>query len=117
MNKFVTYYSLLFALTLLVGESLVMINTQKYWPLGLDDFVAVAALLGAVFINARNSAPGYYLACWTFITGNIYAVLFMRLDPISGSGERIGLVSLVLVFALIGCVLSFFNYRTHYLKK
>lgn len=115
MNNFLRYYSLAFSVALIIGEVIVMLSTEKYWPLSLDDFIGVAALLAAIVINLKHSAAGLYLASWTFITGNIYAVLFMRLDPVTGSGERIALVSLVLGASLVGCVLAFLNYRSEYL--
>lgn len=114
MKKLLTYYSLVFAITLACGEVLVTLKVNKYWPLTLDDFIGVAALLTAIVINLKHSATGYYLAAWAYIAGNIYAVLFMRLDPISGSGERIVLVSIVLGFAVLGCVLAFLVYRKEY---
>ena len=44
MKLFLTLYSAICALALFIGETLVVIKTNKYWPLSLDDYIAVVAL-------------------------------------------------------------------------
>ncbi|CAM3704336.1 hypothetical protein [Parendozoicomonas haliclonae] len=105
MARTMYYYTLFCALILAIGETLVVINTEKYWPLSLDDYLAVAAL--AILAQAAKAKPKWLAmlpAVWTFIIGNLYAMLFTRLDPVTGSGERIGLLIVAIAAAAVGLI-------------
>jgi len=106
MLSFARHYSLVFALVLAVGETLIVINTDKYWPLSLDDYLAAALLtLGWLWAPA---VKGWLLLLptWAYVVGNLYAMLFTRLDPVSGSGERIMLLVVALSAAALGATLA-----------
>ncbi len=103
MNKFIKGYSLIFALALIIGETLVVLKTNKYWPLSLDDYIAAAALIAVIILAQSKEKMIMFLpVIWSFICGNLYAMLFTRLDPVTGSGERIALLVIALSAALVG---------------
>lgn len=106
MAKTLTLYNWVFIIFMSIGETVVLVTTDKYWPLSLDDYVGIATLAYCtVFINT----PARYIwmiVCYAAMAGNIYAMLFNRLDPIHGSGERILALIVVLLYLCIGLVLS-----------
>ncbi len=91
---------------LLVGETLVVIKTNKYWPLSLDDYIAVAALALSIYVYQKSQQALGLIVVYAYVVGNLYAMLFTRLDPVHGSGERIGLLVVALSVAAVGFVLS-----------
>ncbi len=106
MKLFLTVYSAICALALLVGETLVVIKTNKYWPLSLDDYIAVAALALSIYVYQKSQQALGLIVVYAYVVGNLYAMLFTRLDPVHGSGERIGLLVVALSVAAVGFVLS-----------
>lgn len=106
MKLIVTIYSLVCALALFVGETLVVLKTNKYWPLSLDDYLAVLALLTCAYLFNRTGKALGLIAVYAYVVGNLYAMLFTRLDPVHGSGERISLLVIALLIAGFGFLLS-----------
>ena len=106
MKRFLTIYSVTCALALLVGETLVVIKTNKYWPLSLDDYMAVMALSVSIYIYHKMQNALGLVIVYAYVVGNLYAMLFTRLDPIHGSGERISLLAVALGVAVIGFAFS-----------
>ena len=106
MKLIITIYSIVCALALFVGETLVVLNTNKYWPLSLDDYIAVIALMVSIYILNKRNNPLGLIAVYAYVVGNLYAMLFTRLDPVHGSGERTTLLVIALVIAAIGFILS-----------
>ena len=106
MKLFLTLYSAVCALALFVGETLVVVKTNKYWPLSLDDYIAVAALGFSIYIYQKTEKALGLIIVYAYVVGNLYAMLFTRLDPIHGSGERIGLLVAALLVAAIGFAFS-----------
>ena len=106
MKRFLTLYSMICALALLVGETLVVIKTNKYWPLSLDDYMAVMALSVSIYIYHKIQNVLGLVIVYAYVVGNLYAMLFTRLDPIHGSGERISLLAVALGVAVIGFAFS-----------
>ena len=106
MTRFLTIYSVICALALLVGETLVVIKTNKYWPLSLDDYIAVMALSVSIYIYHKMQNALGLVIVYAYVVGNLYAMLFTRLDPIHGSGERISLLAVALGVAVIGFAFS-----------
>ncbi|WP_281648849.1 hypothetical protein [Parendozoicomonas sp. Alg238-R29] len=105
LSKFMHGYALVFAAVLAVGETLVIFKTNKYWPLSLDDYLAVLTLAGLAL--ASKKSPRFLAltpSVWAFVAGNLYAMLFTRLDPVHGSGERIGLLVVALSAAVAGFI-------------
>ncbi len=111
-------YALLFAFVLAVGETLVIIKTNKYWPLSLDDYIAIAVLAGLAW-NSQKSPKLLAMipAVWAFVVGNLYAMLFTRLDPVFGSGERISLLIVALAAATAGLVGAILVWRNSVSSK
>lgn len=99
-------WALLFALALAIGETLVLWRTDKFWPLSLDDYLIVAILASAAFKPFTRTRGVVLCGAWCAAVGNSYAMLFGRLDPVWGSGQRIGLLILLLSAALLGLALS-----------
>ncbi len=106
MLAVVRLYAVVVALILIAGETWVVLTTNKYWPLSLDDYLACLGLIaGAYLINSARQLP-WLMCVWLFMFGNIYAMLFNRLDPVSGTSERITLLIGLLVVIGIGAVVS-----------
>ncbi len=102
MMEFLVVYSLIIATVLVIGETVILIKTEKYWPLSLDDYLVCAALFYCAATLEQNSSQYILLVSWGFMAGNLYAMLFTRMDPNGGSRERLGLLSIMLGAALIG---------------
>jgi hypothetical protein len=112
MDRFHRYYNLAFVALLGIGETWVLATTDKYWPLSLDDYAGLAVLLWCTLLlqGARR-----YLGCalaYAVMFGNLYAMLFTRLDPMHGSGERIGALIVLLVFVATGGLMSLYLHNT-----
>jgi len=98
--------SLLTAVALAVGETVVAVKYGKYWPLSADDY-AVAALLVAGWHVTREARNRVFLVVpWALLAGNMWATLFTRMDPVHGSGDRLGLVAFVLGTAALGLAMA-----------
>lgn len=111
MLSFTRTYAVIVALLLIIGETWVVLTTNKYWPLSLDDYIACGALLVAAYaIKTARQAP-WFMAIWMFMFGNIYAMLFNRLDPISGTGERIEALTGLLVIIAVGIISATYCWR------
>lgn len=106
MLTFARVWAVLFAIALAVGEALVALRVGKYWPLSLDDYAAVVGLLVGVWLSVKGRGHTVLVATWAYAVGNCWAVLFMRMDPDGGSGERLGLMTVLLVAAAVGLVSS-----------
>jgi len=106
MKIFLTVYSVICALALFVGETLVVLKTNKYWPLSLDDYIAVVALAVSVYVYQKSQQALGLIVVYAYVVGNLYAMLFTRLDPVHGSGERIGLLVVALSVAAVGFAIS-----------
>ncbi len=98
------YYTVAVATLLIIGETLVVIKTNKYWPLSLDDYAVCGLLLYGAFTMDQNLSLLIMIGAWCFMLGNLYAMLFTRMDPNGGSRERLGALTLMLVLGLIGLV-------------
>lgn len=102
MTTFLPYYALAVAVLLTIGETLVVIRTTKYWPLSLDDYLACALLAYSALTFEQAASPLLMLIAWAFMSGNLYAMLFTRMDPNGGTRERLGALALLLVLSLTG---------------
>lgn len=95
-------YTTVCAAVLALGETLVVIMRGKYWPLSLDDYAAAAALLAVSWARPHPLRLPLLAAVWAFATGNLYAMLFTRLDPATGTGERVALLAIATTLAATG---------------
>jgi len=100
------YYTLAVAILLIIGETLIVIKTDKYWPLSLDDYAVCGILLYGAFNMEQNHSLLLMIGAWCFMLGNLYAMLFTRMDPNGGSRERLGALVLLLGFGLLGLIAS-----------
>lgn len=106
MSRGLSLYSWIFIALMGVGETVVLLTTNKYWPLSLDDYLGMSAL---AYCTLWVKTPTRYLwmvVCYAAMAGNIYAMLFNRLDPIHGSGERIIPLMVILGYLSIGLIFS-----------
>jgi len=97
-------YSFVSALALATGETWFVITTDKYAPLWLDDYFAATVMLISVALWRRSYGPALVLASWTFILGNLYAMLFTRLEPANPPDRPWMLVSILVIWALISSI-------------
>ncbi|MFS8184415.1 hypothetical protein ACMG4P_23070 [Pseudovibrio denitrificans] len=110
MGEFQTYlpiYAIVLAAILCVGETLILVRTNKYWPLSIDDYLACGALIISALIFESAAGVVLMLCAWAFMTGNLYAMLFTRLDPHTGTRERIPALSVLLGATSLGLVATF----------
>ena len=104
-SKFRTY-SIISALALALGETWFVLTTDKYPPLWLDDYFAAAALLAAAYWFGKTYGPALLLASWTFVLGNLYAMLFTRLEPVNPPDRPWALLAVLVLWALASCVVA-----------
>lgn len=100
------YLALVTACLLIVGETLVLLRTNKYWPLSVDDYLACTVLLYAALTLEHPNSQLLMLLAWSFMAGNLYAMLFTRLDPVSGTRERVVAVGVLLIASLSGTAIT-----------
>lgn len=96
------YYALIVATILTLGETLILIRTDKYWPLSVDDYLVCALLFFTALTLDQTLSQLLMLMAWVFMVGNLYAMLFTRLDPRGGSRERLGALAVMLLLGLGG---------------
>ncbi len=104
MTSLLPYYALGVAILLTIGETLVVIRTNKYWPLSLDDYLACALLIYTALTFEQGSSQILMLIAWALMSGNLYAMLFTRMDPNGGTRERLGALTVMLALSLTGIV-------------
>ena len=104
--------TVILSVLLIIGETVVLSKTDKYWPLSLDDYFAAVCLIVFAWLSNNNRYLQYLVATWAFVLGNMYAMLFNRLDPVYGSGERINLLIAINLIALFFLIFSVFVSRS-----
>ncbi|MCO4762557.1 MAG: hypothetical protein KC502_13685 [Myxococcales bacterium] len=92
-------YSAVSGIGLILGESWFVFTTDKFAPLWLDDYAAAGSLLAASLLWRRAYGPALLLASWAFIVGNLYAMLFTRLEPANPAGRPWMLLAALVVWA------------------
>ncbi len=100
-------FALFVALILAIGETVVLVKTDKFWPLSVDDYVACALLTYSALTLEQVTSQYLMLATWSLMTGNLYAMLFTRMDPNGGTRERLGALTALLSSSLAGAVCTF----------
>jgi len=63
-------------------------------------------LLASIYVYQKSQQALGLIVVYAYVVGNLYAMLFTRLDPVHGSGERIGLLVAALCVAAVGFALS-----------
>jgi hypothetical protein len=104
MLDFVQYFAFIVALILTIGETVIVVRTTKYWPLSMDDYVACALLIYSACTLEQSLSQLLMLMTWAFMIGNLYAMLFTRLEPQGGSRERLGALTVMLLLSLVGAI-------------
>lgn len=111
MSRFLTIYSWIFIVLMSIAETWVLVTTDKYWPLSLDDYAGIAVLIFATIFVSTEKRYLWLIVVYAVLVGNIYAMLFSRLDPIYGSGERIGGLIFILCYLSIGLAASIYAHH------
>lgn len=101
---FFRWYSLASALGMALGETWFVVTTDKYAPLWLDDYCAAIAMLVSVALWRRTYGAALVLASWTFVLGNLYAMLFTRLEPANPADRPWLLLSVLVIWALLSSI-------------
>lgn len=102
MLNFLGIFALVIAVVLTIGETLVLTRTNKYWPLSLDDYAVCLALGYSGLTLDKPLSQLIMLVAWAFMAGNLYAMLFTRMDPNGGTRERLAALAVLLSASLIG---------------
>lgn len=106
MIKGLRIYTIAFCVLLFLGETAVVLTTDKYWPLSFDDYVAIGMLL--VSLRSLESLKGQLLqlVTWAYMSGKLYTMVFVRLDPAAVPDQPVLALTILLAEAIIGLVLS-----------
>ncbi len=107
MADFLFVFALLIAVVLTIGETLVLVRTDKYWPLSMDDYAVCLALAVSAFQLDQLWGQLMMLVAWVFMAGNLYAMLFTRMDPNGGTRERLGALTVLMFCAIAGAGATF----------
>ena len=119
MHTFSRYLAICFAWVLGIAETLAFLTSNEYWPLALDNYLAVALMLGCVRFARFQQGVVILTAGWAFVVGNFYALLFSITESETSAMIRITAISIGLGIALIGLCASliaskyFFNGNKH----
>ena len=106
VSTFIPVYALCIAVILTVGETLVLVKTDKYWPLSADDYVVCAVLAYTASTFETLLSQLLMLLAWAFMAGNLYAMLFTRMDPVTGTRDRLAALSVLLAASVGGAILT-----------
>ena len=106
MIKVLRIYTIAFCVLLFLGETAVLLTTDKYWPLSLDDYVAIAVLLASLRYIDRLKGQLMQLGIWAYMSGKLYTMVFVRLDPGTAAEQPVLALTLLLAEAIIGLVVT-----------
>lgn len=104
--EFLAIFALAISAFLTIGETLVLVKTDKYWPLSIDDYLVCALLAYSALTLSQALSPLLMLCAWAFMGGNLYAMLFTRMDPNGGSRERLTALAVLMLCAFAGVALT-----------
>lgn len=99
------YFSLLFASLLFIGETIVVLTTNKPLALSLDDYIVIISLLIFAARPFNRARLAGLLATWTFAAGALWVMLIHRMPPL-GEGERLAALAGAFAAAVIGTLWS-----------
>jgi len=90
-----------------IGETLTLLLTNKYWPQGMDE---LAFSLSLFLLTARPldaTRLTLMFGSFWFLFGSLYTMFFARLDPNGGSGERLAGLLVLMASCLVGAAWSY----------
>ncbi|MGI9292520.1 MAG: hypothetical protein ACR2PS_00940 [Pseudomonadales bacterium] len=64
MARTLTLYSWIFIVFMSIGETVVLLTTDKYWPLSVDDYVGMAALAYCTVFVKVPARYVWMIVCW-----------------------------------------------------
>ncbi len=96
-----------------IGESLTLLLTQKYWPQGMDEFAFALTLLVLCARPLDTQRLSLMFGTWWFLFGSLYTMFFSRLDPHGGTGERLGGLLALMAACLVGAAWTWRRLRAH----
>ena len=105
MIKTLRIYTIAFCVLLFLGETAVLLTTDKFWPLSVDDYIAIAVLLWSLRALERLQGQLLQLATWAYLSGKFYTLVFVRLDPARDTSEPVFALTLLLAEALVGLLI------------
>ena len=94
-----------------LGESLTLLLTNKYWPQGMDELAFSLSLfvLTARPLDAKRLTLMF--GSFWFLFGSLYTMFFSRLDPNGGTGERLAGLLVLMASCLVGAAWSYRRLR------
>lgn len=105
-NRAMRMYCLLSGVGIIIGETAFVVNNDKFPPLWIDDYVIAASMLAAVRLWDHPLRPAWVLANYAFLTGNIYAMLFARFEPVNPPDRPWKVLAAVLVWGAVSTALA-----------
>ncbi len=63
-------------------------------------------MLTAAALWRRPYGPALLLASWVFVLGNLYAMLFTRLEPLNPAGRPWKLLAVLVVWAAVSSLVA-----------
>ncbi len=106
MIKAMRIYTVVFCVLLFLGETAVVLTTDKYWPLSFDDYVAIGVLLASLRSLEHLKGQLLQLGTWAYMSGKLYTMVFVRLDPATVADQPVLALTFLLAEAIIGLLLT-----------
>lgn len=97
-----------------IGESLTLLLTNKYWPQGLDELAFSLALFVLTSRPLDATRLTLMFGSFWFLFGSLYTMYFSRVDPSGGTGERLAGLLVLMASCLVG---SGWTYRRLHLAR
>jgi hypothetical protein len=109
-RDYLRIYTWVLVALVLVGESATLILTNKYFPQGMDEFAFVVWMVVVTSRPLNTTRLGLMFGGYLFLFGSLYTMLFSRLDPNGGTGERIPGLIILMAACVVGAIWA---YRRH----
>ena len=101
-------YTWVLCTLIFVGEALTLLMTDKFWPQGMDEFMACASLLALTARPLTRQRLGLMMAPWWYLFGSTYTMFFSRIDYAhGGQGERLGGLLAIMTICAVGGIWTY----------
>jgi hypothetical protein len=90
-----------------IGESLTLLLTNKYWPQGMDELAFSLSLFVLTARPLTTQRLTLMFGSFWFLFGSLYTMFFSRLDPNGGTGERMAGLLVLMAGCLVGAAWSY----------